>query len=57
MTTDLNPIVSVCDVLIVSHRLKPDTWATVKFRPRQRVIDLINIPDLRKAPGYEGLHW
>lgn len=57
MNDKLQDVVDAADVLIVSHRLKPATWQSVKFKPGQRVIDLINVPDLRKAPGYEGLYW
>jgi GDP-mannose 6-dehydrogenase len=57
ISTDLGQVVTDCDVLIVSHRLKPETWASVRFQPGQRVIDLINVEELRRAPGYEGLYW
>ncbi|QOJ00202.1 MAG: nucleotide sugar dehydrogenase [Phycisphaeraceae bacterium] len=58
MTGDLGEVVSWAEVLVVSHRLKPATWAGVTFRPGQRVVDLMNIPELRKAgAGYEGLYW
>jgi GDP-mannose 6-dehydrogenase len=57
MSGDLRQVVNECDVLIVSHRLEPRTWASVTFGPSQRVIDLVNIPELRRAPGYEGLYW
>lgn len=58
MTQRLQEVVDWADVLLVSHRLKPATWAGVTFKSGQRVIDLMNIPDLRKAgAGYEGLYW
>jgi len=57
MSTDLKQVVRESDVLIVSHRLQPSTWAGVEFRPQQRVIDLANIPELHRATGYEGLYW
>jgi GDP-mannose 6-dehydrogenase len=58
MTQKLQDVVSWADTLIVTHRLKPATWAAVSFKPGQRVVDLMNIPDLRKAgAGYEGLYW
>jgi GDP-mannose 6-dehydrogenase len=58
MTQNLAEVVAWADTLIVTHRLKPATWAGVTFKPGQRVIDLMNIPDLRKAgAGYEGLYW
>ncbi len=58
MTQNLAEVVAWADTLIVTHRLKPATWASVNFKPGQRVIDLMNIPDLRKAgKGYEGLYW
>jgi GDP-mannose 6-dehydrogenase len=57
MTSDLADVVGNSDVLIVSHRLRPGTWASVAFRPDQRVIDLVNVPELHQAPGYEGLYW
>ena len=57
MSTELQQIIEWCDVLIVGHRLRPGIWAAITFKPEQRVIDLINIADLRRAPGYEGLYW
>jgi GDP-mannose 6-dehydrogenase len=58
MTQNLAEVVSWADLLIVTHRLKPQTWAAINFKPGQRVIDLMNIAELRKAgAGYEGLYW
>ena len=57
MSDKLQQVVDACEVLIVSHRLKPATWANVNFKPGQRVIDLINVPALHKTLGYEGLYW
>lgn len=58
MTQNLQEVVNWADTLIVTHRLKPATWAGVNFKAGQRVLDLMNIPDLRKAgDGYEGLYW
>ena len=57
MTGKLQDVVSWADVLVVTHRLKPETWAAVQWKPGQRVLDLVNIPALRKAPGYDGLYW
>ena len=57
MSDKLQQVVDACEVLIVSHRLTPATWANVNFKPRQRVIDLINVPALHKTLGYEGLYW
>jgi GDP-mannose 6-dehydrogenase len=57
MTQRIQDVVGWADILIVSHRLEPATWATVTFKPGQRLIDLINIPELRSSGGYEGLYW
>ena len=57
MSTDLQKVADQCDVLIVSHRLKPETWAKVKFKSGARIIDLVGVAALRKTAGYEGLYW
>ena len=57
MTSKLQDVVDWADVLIITHRLKPETWAGVKWKPKQRILDLINIPALHKVPGYDGLYW
>jgi GDP-mannose 6-dehydrogenase len=57
MSDRLQDVVDAAEVLIVSHRLNPSAWQSVKFTPGQRVIDLVNVPELRRAPGYEGLYW
>ncbi|HET9325234.1 MAG TPA: nucleotide sugar dehydrogenase [Candidatus Eisenbacteria bacterium] len=57
MAQDLDDVTSWADVLVVSHRLEPTTWSSAKFRAGQRIIDLVNIPELRKVEGYEGLYW
>jgi GDP-mannose 6-dehydrogenase len=57
MHQNLQEVVNWADVLIVAHRLKPQTWANVNFKSGQRVIDLINVPAVKSAPGYDGLYW
>jgi GDP-mannose 6-dehydrogenase len=58
MHTNLQDVVNWADLLIVTHRLKPQTWAGIDFKKGQRVLDLLNVPELRKAgDGYEGLYW
>ena len=57
IVADLQKVVDDSQLLIVSHRLKPELWRTVKWRAGQRIIDLVNIPELRDVPGYEGLYW
>ena len=57
MTEKIRDVTDWADILVVSHRLEPATWAAVDFKPGQRVIDLIDIPELRTAKGYEGLYW
>lgn len=57
MCGKLQEVVDWADVLVVTHRLKPETWAAVKWKPKARVLDLVNIPALRSAPGYDGLYW
>jgi GDP-mannose 6-dehydrogenase len=57
MCSKLQEVVDWADVLIVTHRLKPETWAAVKWKTGQRVLDLVNIAGLRAAPGYDGLYW
>lgn len=57
LTHDLQSVIDSADVLIVSHRLTPEMWAQVKWKPSGRVIDLMNVPALRKAPNYDGLYW
>jgi GDP-mannose 6-dehydrogenase len=57
LTKDLQSLVNGADILVVSHRLKPEVWAKVRFRARQRIIDLVNVQELKVHPGYEGLYW
>lgn len=57
LVNDLPKLVEQSDVVLVSHRLKPEQWAACRFKPGQRVIDLVNIPELKRVPGYEGLYW
>lgn len=57
LTQDLQRTVDAADVVVISHRLKPDVWQQVRWRAGQRVIDLVNIPELHDVPGYEGLYW
>jgi GDP-mannose 6-dehydrogenase len=54
---DLDSLVSAVDTVIVSHRLQPELWSAISWRPDQIVIDLMNIKALRDVPGYEGLYW
>jgi GDP-mannose 6-dehydrogenase len=57
LRNDLAQLVADCDTVVVSHRLTPAAWASVRWRPAQRVIDLVNVPELRTVPGYQGLYW
>ncbi|MEN9578194.1 MAG: hypothetical protein RJA70_1203 [Pseudomonadota bacterium] len=57
MCAELQEVVDWADVLVVTHRLQPETWAEVNWNSEQRVLDLVNIQALRSAPGYEGLYW
>jgi GDP-mannose 6-dehydrogenase len=57
LTPDLSSLVGQSETVIVSHRLHPALWETVNWRTSQTVIDLMNIPSLRSAPGYEGIYW
>ena len=57
LTADLQQVINEADVVVVSHRLTPESWSQVQWKPSQRVIDLVNIPELRDLPGYEGLYW
>jgi GDP-mannose 6-dehydrogenase len=57
MDQKLQSVVNWADVLIIAHRLKPTTWASVQFKPGQRIVDLINVAPLRSQPGYDGLYW
>jgi GDP-mannose 6-dehydrogenase len=57
LTSDLQAVIDAAETVVVSHRLKPEKWKPVRWRTGQRVIDLVNIAELRAAPNYEGLYW
>ncbi len=57
MTHELPRAVAAGDLVVVSHRLTADAWASVSWRPDQRIIDMAGIPALAALPQYEGLYW
>lgn len=58
LSDDLQKVIGDADVVIVSHRLSPEEWKAVQWKPGQRVIDLMNIETLKEvAPEYDGLYW
>lgn len=57
LTQDLQRVVDESDIVLVSHRLQPEMWRQIRWRAGARVIDLVNVPELHDAPGYEGLYW
>jgi GDP-mannose 6-dehydrogenase len=57
LTHDLQAVVNSSRILVVSHRLSPQRWSEIKWKPDLRVIDLANVESLRNAPQYEGLYW
>ena len=54
---NLQSIVKRVDVLVVSHRLSVEVWASLDLPPTLKVIDLTRIDTLQNHPGYEGLYW
>lgn len=54
---DLQEVVSQSAVLVVSHRLDPETWSGVAWPEGIRIIDLVNVAELTHLPGYDGLYW
>ena len=57
LTENMQDVVDRADIIVVSHRCTPEIWAGIKWRENQRVIDVINIPELHDVPGYDGLYW
>lgn len=57
LTENVQTVVDKADVIVVSHRLDAETWKSVNWRSDQRVIDVVNIPELHGVPGYDGLYW
>ncbi len=57
LSQDLQGVISESDVVLVSHKLTPEQWASIKWRDDQRVLDLAKVDELRGAPGYQGLYW
>ena len=57
LTDDLAGLVRFSDIVVVTHRLTSEIWKNITFRPNQRIIDLVNIPDLKDSDNYEGLYW
>jgi GDP-mannose 6-dehydrogenase len=57
LALDLRSAVEGAAAVVVGHRLTPAAWGAVSWRKRQRVLDLVDVPALRRAPGYEGLYW
>ena len=57
LVDDLQQVIDGSAVVVVSHRLDPDTWAGLTWPDGVRVIDLVRIPELSHLPGYEGLYW
>ena len=54
---DLTEVVGWAETIVVAHRLKPEVWEAICWEKRHLILDLVNIPALRKAPNYEGLYW
>jgi len=57
LVPDLQQVIDDSDLLVVAHRLAPETWAAVELPRGLRVIDLVGVDALRDADGYEGLYW
>jgi len=57
LCSDLQGMIDSVDVVLVSHRLSPQVWQKITFKSGQRVLDLADVPELRRAPNYEGLYW
>lgn len=57
LSNDLKSVVDAASVLIVNHRLSSQQWLDVDVRADQRVLDLVNVPELRASAHYEGLYW
>jgi GDP-mannose 6-dehydrogenase len=57
LSSDLQEVVDFADVIVINHRLSPEVWDSVSWRDDQRIIDIANVPELAKLPGYEGIYW
>jgi GDP-mannose 6-dehydrogenase len=57
LVDDLQDLVDRSAVVVVAHRLDPQTWSGLTWPDDVRIIDLANVPQLADLPGYEGLYW
>ena len=57
LSHDLPAVVENSQIIVVSHRLSPAEWNTVKWSGNQRIIDVADVPALQDLPNYEGLYW
>jgi GDP-mannose 6-dehydrogenase len=57
LSRDLAEVVRAARVLVVNHRLDPARWAASGIGDQHRILDLVNIPELRGFAGYDGLYW
>ncbi len=57
LSTDLPAVVKASKTLVINHRLDAKRWAAANVTPAHKLIDLINIPELRSLAGYDGLYW
>jgi len=57
LSNDLNAVVRGSNVLVVNHRLSPESWQRVQIDSGNRIFDLVNVPELRSVQNYEGLYW
>lgn len=57
LTDDLQSVVDGSDILIISHRLKPEIWDALKIPHEKRIFDLVRVESLQHLPNYEGLYW
>lgn len=57
LSNDLAAVVKASRTLVVNHRLDAKRWSAAGLTAEYRVIDLVNIPELRSLRGYDGLYW
>ncbi|MDZ4831469.1 MAG: nucleotide sugar dehydrogenase [Phycisphaerae bacterium] len=57
LSNDLAGVVTSAMTIVVNHRLDARRWSAAGITPKHRVLDLINIPELRGYTGYDGLYW
>jgi GDP-mannose 6-dehydrogenase len=57
LSNDLAAVVKGSMTLVVNHRLDAKRWNAAGITPNHRIIDLVNIPELRSHSGYDGLYW